>query len=203
MEPILMRNSSQNAGCIRRLPASHSCHPRRVQWISAAAPVCESPAASRAARTSSGAGFRAGLPARLRDGWLGNPVCPVVVDGLLDTGEELVVVEIVAALAGRDNELDVRVGGSGALGNGFGVVGGFIFGGVAAVELGVGADVVGAGHFGLLPQFPRRGCRVPTTRIIRNACNKARPFCKIFEGGSKPSNADVTGLAPAQEVNHE
>lgn len=65
-----MRNSSQNAGCILRLPASHSCHPRRVQWMRAAAAVCESPAASRAARTSSGAGFRAGIPARLRLGWL-------------------------------------------------------------------------------------------------------------------------------------
>lgn len=65
-----MRNNSQNAGCILRLPASHSCHPRRVQWMSAAAAVCESPAASRAVRTSSGVGFRAGLPARLRLGWL-------------------------------------------------------------------------------------------------------------------------------------
>lgn len=64
-----MRNSSQNAGCMRRLPASHSCHPRKVQWMSAAAAVCESPADSRAARTSSGVGFRAGLPARLRLGW--------------------------------------------------------------------------------------------------------------------------------------
>lgn len=64
-----MRNNSQNAGCILRFPASHSCHPRRVQWMRAAAAVCESPAASRAARTSSGVGFRAGLPARLRLGW--------------------------------------------------------------------------------------------------------------------------------------
>ena len=38
-----MRNSSQKAGCMRRLPASHSCHPRSVQWIRAAAAVCESP----------------------------------------------------------------------------------------------------------------------------------------------------------------
>ena len=66
-----MRNNSQNAGCILRLPASHSCQPRRVQWMRAAADVCESPAASRAARTSSGVGFRAGPPARLRFGWLG------------------------------------------------------------------------------------------------------------------------------------
>lgn len=28
---VFNRNSSKNAGCIRRLPASHSCQPRRVQ----------------------------------------------------------------------------------------------------------------------------------------------------------------------------
>lgn len=65
-----MRNNSQNAGCILRLPASHSCHPRMVQWMSAAAEVCEIPAASRAARISSGVGFAAG-PFGPRFGWLG------------------------------------------------------------------------------------------------------------------------------------
>lgn len=64
-----MRNSSQNAGCIRRLPSSHPCQPRSVQWMSAAAAVCESPAASRAARTCSGDGLDEGL-ADPRLGWL-------------------------------------------------------------------------------------------------------------------------------------
>lgn len=64
-----MRNNSQNAGCILRLPVSHSCQPRIVQWMSAAAAVCESPTASRAARTCSGRGFAAGhFSPRL--GWL-------------------------------------------------------------------------------------------------------------------------------------
>lgn len=65
-----MRNSSHRPGCIRALPASQSCHVRRVEWMRSAAEVCESPADSRAARTSSGVGFRAALPARLRLGWL-------------------------------------------------------------------------------------------------------------------------------------
>lgn len=68
---VLRRNNSQNAGCMRRSPASHCCQVRQVVCRSSAAVVCESPAASRAARTSSGVGFRAGLPARLRLGWLG------------------------------------------------------------------------------------------------------------------------------------
>lgn len=67
---VLMRNNSQNAGCMRRSPASHCCQVRQVVCSRSAAAVCESPAASRAARTSSGVGFRAGLPARLRFGWL-------------------------------------------------------------------------------------------------------------------------------------
>ena len=66
-----MRNSSHRPGCMRALPASQSCQVRRVEWMRSAADVCESPAASRAARTSSGVGFRAALPARLRLGWLG------------------------------------------------------------------------------------------------------------------------------------
>lgn len=67
---VLMRNNSQNAGCMRRSPASHCCQVRQVVCNRSAAAVCESPAASLAARTSSGVGFRAGLPARLRFGWL-------------------------------------------------------------------------------------------------------------------------------------
>lgn len=67
---VLKRNNSQNAGCMRRSPASHCCQVRQVVCNRSAAAVCESPAASRAARTSSGVGLRAGLPARLRLGWL-------------------------------------------------------------------------------------------------------------------------------------
>ena len=69
-DALLMQNNSHNPGCMRRLPASHSCQPRSVQWISAAAAVCESPAASRAARTCSGVGFAVG-PLGPRLGWLG------------------------------------------------------------------------------------------------------------------------------------
>lgn len=62
--------SSQNAGCIRRSPYSHCCHVRVVVNSNSADAACESPAASRAARTSAGVGFAAGLDRR-RLGWLG------------------------------------------------------------------------------------------------------------------------------------
>ena len=67
-----MRNSSQNAGCIRRSPASHCCQVRQVVCTSTPAAVCDKPAASRAARTSAGAGFDSG-PFGPRFGWLGIP----------------------------------------------------------------------------------------------------------------------------------
>lgn len=66
-----MRNSSHRPGCMRRFPASHSCQPRRVQWMSAAAAVCESPAVSRAALISAGEGLAEG-PFGPRFGWLLN-----------------------------------------------------------------------------------------------------------------------------------
>src|SRR3546814_12696620 len=55
---------------MRRCPPSQSCQPRSVQWISRAASVCVSPAASRAERICSGVGFAAGVTRRLRLGWL-------------------------------------------------------------------------------------------------------------------------------------
>lgn len=64
-----MRNNSQNAGCMRRSPASHCCHTRQVVCTTRPAAVCESPAASRAARISAGAGFEEG-PFGPRFGWL-------------------------------------------------------------------------------------------------------------------------------------
>lgn len=64
-----MRNSSKKAGCMRRSPASHCCQTRHVECTSAAAAVCVSPAASRAARMRSGSGVAAGEPMRLRFGW--------------------------------------------------------------------------------------------------------------------------------------
>lgn len=64
-----MRNNSQNAGCMRRFPASHCCHTRQVVCTTRPAAVCESPAASRAARISAGAGFEEG-PFGPRFGWL-------------------------------------------------------------------------------------------------------------------------------------
>ena len=63
-----MQNNSQNAGCMRRSPASHCCHTRQVVCTNRPAAVCESPAASRAARISAGVGFEEG-PFGPRFGW--------------------------------------------------------------------------------------------------------------------------------------
>lgn len=80
-----MQNRWKKAGCIRRWLSpsgcSHPCHPRRVQWMRAAASDCVRPAASLAALTSCGVGLRAALPARLRFGWLGI-FCNFNVSGL-------------------------------------------------------------------------------------------------------------------------
>lgn len=201
MEPILMRNSSQNAGCMRRSPASHCCQVRQVVCNRSAAAVCESPAASRAARTSSVVGFRAGLPARLRLGWL-----------LIDLGGGGINAQIGtdARIAGIKLALHGAVGG---------VVGGLIpddEAGLAAVAEGLvdrggggqrivvsgltvghdGAGDVGGefGHFDLQPLSPEaRLWRIHTlnnTRIARNV----KRFLQInFEAGSKPSNVELTG----------
>ena len=65
-----MRNSSQNAGCMRRSPASHCCQVRSATCTNVAASVCDSPAAPRAALTSSGVWLAEG-PFGPRFGWLG------------------------------------------------------------------------------------------------------------------------------------
>ena len=68
----LMRKSSHNPGCMRLSPASHFCQLRHVAWTSSAAAVWVSPAASRAALTSSLEGLAEGAFAPLlRFGWLG------------------------------------------------------------------------------------------------------------------------------------
>ena len=82
----LSLKSSQSPGCMRRLPASYSCHARMVPWISAAAAVCVSPAASRAARIASGAGLAEG-PFGPRFGWVGMSGAGLVA-GHLDAGRD-------------------------------------------------------------------------------------------------------------------
>lgn len=194
---VLRRNNSQNAGCMRRSPASHCCQVRQVVCNKSAAAVCESPASSRAARTSSGVGLRAGLPARLRLGWL-----------LIDLGGCGINVQIGADARSAGIKLALH----GAVGR---VVGGLIpddEAGLAAVAeglvdrrgsgesifvagLAVGHDGAGGvggefGHFDLQPLSPEaRLWRIHTlnnTRIARNA----KGFQKINSRGRiKPSNA--------------
>lgn len=183
-----MRNNSQNAGCILRLPASHSCHPRMVQWMSSAAAVCESPAASRAARTSSGVGFRAALPARLRLGWL-------VVKFNFHPG----VIHDVNAVIGFlhfqerfNGRLQSAMGGKLVC---------LVMCARRIHDCIVEADNMefgsgGVGHFGLLPLVTRGAvvmqCASHELNNTRIAC-KRKNFLKLFLGGSgetaKPSNA--------------
>ena len=62
--------SSQNAGCMRRSPASHCCHVRNDACTNSPASVCVSPAFNLASVISFGAGLADGLLRPLL-GWLG------------------------------------------------------------------------------------------------------------------------------------
>lgn len=141
-----MRNNSQNAGCILRLPVSHSCQPRIVQWMSAAAAVCESPTASRAARTCSGRGFAAGH-FRPRFGWLG--IFALSAERQFNLGTPLFRRDVPFGAVGG-----VGIAGKRLLKFGDGVL----------VETSGGECIfVDDGHFQLLPLFPRRcGLRCAT-----------------------------------------
>lgn len=185
-----MRNSSQRPGCMRRLPASHSCHPRSVQWMSAAAAVCESPAASRAARTSAGAGFAEG-PFGPRFGWLGTAsslegagavLVALVPEDLISGFVGADFVEAAVPVVLGEHRLDRRSvlnNAAGAEQGDFGGIGGF--------------------HFHLLPLIPRRGGQqlaVHEVNYTRNACNSKSFLHKFNEAPTPPHNAIVTGLAP-------
>ena len=171
-----MRSNSQKAGCILRFPASHSCHPRRVQWISAAADVCESPAASRAARTCSGKGFAAG-PFGPRFGWFAI-LCSLGAKFLVKLLDQAIVVAGAENIFKRffDRRSVCNVGED-SCGDG-------------------GVDLV---HFLLLPLFlPRRGglrCATHELNYTRNACNVKKYFRKITEAVTAPHNAEITGRA--------
>lgn len=194
-----MRNSSQKAGCILRFPASHSCHPRRVQWMSAAAAVCESPAASRADRTCSGAGFRAALPARLRFGWLGTVPdtdsvfrtrlielfrCAMRATAVSDTTKmvfDFSRLALADAVDGPAMPLGFFPGNNEV--DGFGIV-----------EIIDPGRLICDFHFRLLPLFPRRGglrCACHELNYTRIACN-SKNFLQLFLGWhghqAKPSN---------------
>lgn len=153
-----MRNSSHSPGCMRALPASQSCHVRRVEWMRSAAADCESPAASRAARIASGLGLDEG-PFGPRFGWLGIDFFGDDFGGLAEAFD--------------------HVGFAFVAGHFGGEVAGFLSGsGFDEAEFaGVGGDVVGC-HFLLQPLFPRRGvCDLLTIQIIHGFRAYASTFC--------------------------
>ena len=204
-----MLNNSQNAGCMRRSPASHCCHTRQVVCTRAPASVCERPAASRAARISCGAGFEEG-PFGPRFGWL--PILQgAEVPEAFDTAfrpdahklERTVCAEAdgidsLGATLGRHvlTRRSDRLAERAQLGA---VCRRRDFGEMRDIEE---VTKIGGGggkneHFRLQPLVTRGAVAAQNalhesnnTRIARNVKN----FLKIFfEGGSKPSNAALRG----------
>lgn len=197
-----MSHNSQKAGCMRRLPASHSCHPRSVQWMSAAASVCESPAASRAARTSAGAGFAAG-PFGPRFGWLlidfdffGIEAGITDAEGFRMAGESVPALDLDAGVVSF-GKLKLGISGPSAQHFGREVIaakpvmrteefGDFVESDLVNCAVGVG------GHFLLQPLFfPRRGglrCATHELNYIRNACNVKNYFQQFSRRSISPHN---------------
>lgn len=183
-----MRNSSQNAGCMRRSPASHCCQVRQVVCSSTPAAVCDNPAASRAARTSAGSGFVPG-PFGPRFGWLGT--FPLDRSGRKVAalrGAQVFVCELSDFVVGRltgDNDLprgricvqETRV-----------------------KTVGVGVVFGNCQHFRLQPLLPRgavgKQCASHELNYTRNA-RKRKNLFELFFGGcgetAKPSNAELCG----------
>ena len=183
-EVLLMRNSSQNAGRILRLPASHSCHPRRVQWMSAAAAVCESPAASRAARTSAGVGFAAG-PFGPLFGWL-----VMLDDGEIRRAISRVrlgcVVNGKVPISAGEGAFDFRHIGAGRIV--FGAqCGNFRFSDLCGLDATAIVDFEIFGHFLLQPLLPRGAVEKQYAshelHYTRNAC-KCKNYFEIFSLGT-------------------
>lgn len=185
---VLRRNNSQKAGCMRRSPASHCCQVRQVVCTVAPAAVCDRPAASRAARISSGVGLRAAEAARERFGWL------PMSDEVFKTGS-------LGHAASRFRECDEDISGLPFNAQpsrfGAGLLGGdakpvICFHGCFDGDFDLGHDVS--------PVAPapeaRRIRRIHELNCTRNARTVNRFLQINFEGGSKPSNAEFSG-APA------
>lgn len=177
-----MRNSSHSPGCMRAFPASQSCQVRRVEWIRPAAAVCDRPAASRAARTSSGAGLEEG-PFGPRFGWLATAGGLEGADGVLVA----LVPEDLAAVIGGAHFVEAavpvvlgqhRFDGSGVLNDA-----------ARAVEGDFGG--IGVCHFHLQPLSPeaRRMRCIHELHSTRIPCNCKNYLRKIFEAVSPPHNA--------------
>lgn len=200
-----MRNSSQNAGCMRRwlrspAGASHCCHDRVLVCTTAEAAAWVSPAASRAALTCSGVGLDAG------------PFCPLF-------GWFATLAKIGFSHSernrGSDTSLFLRVDGADSVLGSNGTA--HLFGGIKLVLGGVCRNndarhlrlIVNAnvcqfglkffsGHFLLQPLIPRRGglrCASHELNYTRNA-RKRKNFFENFSRGpgdtAKPSNASFS-----------
>ena len=191
-----MRNNSQNAGCIRRFPASHSCQPRRVQWISAAAAVCESPAASLAARISAGKGFAEVLFSP-RFGWLdtakSNLPATHPVKAIIFNWHDGFIVDLkFGDVKLFDNGFDALLTRFG--GELFNEGAGFFARGFVVKDFNEGFEDFGLGHFRLQPLIPRRGglrCATHELNYTRIACNCKSFLQKISEAARAPHNAGI------------
>ena len=196
----LMRNNSQRAGCIRAFPASQSCQVRRVECMSAAAAVCESPEASRAARISSGAGLRDGEPPRDLFGWLVISLGQGKLPSL--KVEKSVVFDRANGVVGNFDIGDVQFGnasrdpvvafGADLVGNLLNECAGFFARGFVVEGFGGDFEVFDGVHLWLQPLFPRRGglqCATHELNYTRNPCNSKNYFYKFSEAMISPYNA--------------
>jgi len=191
-----MRNSSQNAGCMRRSPASHCCQVRQVVCTRTPAAVWDSPAASRAARTSAGAGLDSG-PFGPLFGWLG-----ILTDGasVADLNPETMLVEHaleavhLVAFADHVGVLDWNNEFTGERAFNESAV---AFGKTVELEgNGLFCGGFGHGHFGLQPLLPRgaveKQCASHELNYTRNV-RKCKNIFELFFGWpgetAKPSNA--------------
>lgn len=205
-----MRNSSQKAGCMRRSPDSHCCQVRQVVCTSAPAAVWDSPAASRTARMSAGAGLDAG-PFGPLFGWLDmraahvDDVVAVVV--LVDDIEisTAALAKVTATGAATHAAKDVANAAGSGLANHV-VALETAFGNFDRANIGFGVvefvcEGDGLGHFQLQPLIPRRGglrCashELNYTLIARKRKNFFENFSRGHGDTAKPSNEKFQGRA--------
>lgn len=201
---VLRRNNSQKAGCMRRSPASHCCQVRQVVCTVAPAAVCDRPAASRAARISSGVGLRAAEAARERFGW------PTISGGkgklpLREIEEAVVFNRAVRGIRnlsigdvqfGNTSSDPVFALGADLCGEFFGEGTSLVAGGFVVEGFNCDFEVFHGVH-GVSPVAPapeaRRIRRIHELNCTRNARTVNRFLQINFEGGSKPSNVEFSG----------
>ena len=164
--------------------------------MSAAAAVCDSPAASRAVLISAGAGLAEG-PFGPRFGWLDTAKsllpAPHPVKAVIFNRSDRFVVDLKLGDAQLfDNGLNALMTRFG--GEFFDEGAGFFAGGFVVKDFNEGFEDFGIGHFRLLAPVPEaRLWRIHNLNNTRIACNCKNFLRKISEAETPPHNAKVSG----------